>query len=85
MQKPKILWVNVFYFAITFVLSAVAAPLYAWYVGFDLVQIVVAILLLGYAGMSITMGYHRLWSHRTFESRGVLRRSCVTRADGSPW
>ena len=73
MEKPQIIWVNVFFFSFTFFTAAVAAPLYGWFFGYDLWQVTATVLLLGYAGMSITMGYHRLWSHRTFDAHPAIR------------
>ncbi len=73
MTKAKPIWANILFFSITAAITLIGVPLYAWLVGFDLAQILVAALLLGFAGMSITMGYHRLWSHRTFDAHPAVR------------
>ncbi|MCB1760052.1 MAG: fatty acid desaturase [Gammaproteobacteria bacterium] len=73
MHQAKLLWTNLAFFSITGLITGIAAPLYAFLVGFDRWQLLIALLLLGYAGMSITMGYHRLWSHRSFEARWPVR------------
>lgn len=73
MQKPPIIWTNVLLFSITFLISAIAVPYYAFTVGFTAVEIIATILCLGYCGMSITAGYHRLWAHKTYEAHPVLQ------------
>jgi stearoyl-CoA desaturase (delta-9 desaturase) len=73
MQKPPIIWTNVLLFSITFLISAIAVPYYALTVGFSAVEIIATILCLGYCGMSITAGYHRLWAHKTYEAHPVLQ------------
>ncbi|WP_333797072.1 acyl-CoA desaturase [Rheinheimera sp.] len=73
MQKPPIIWTNVLLFSITFLISAIAVPYYALTVGFTTLEIVATILCLGYCGMSITAGYHRLWAHKTYEAHPVLQ------------
>lgn len=71
--KPPIIWLNVMVFAITFAVAAVGVPLYGYYVGFGIEHWVATILTLGYAGMSITVGYHRLWAHKTYEAHPILQ------------
>ena len=73
MNKAKPIWANILYFSITTAITVIAVPLYGWFVGFDMYQVVITILLLGFAGMSVTMGYHRLWSHRAFDAHPAVR------------
>lgn len=73
MKKPPLLWTNVVFFSSTALVTAIGVPWYAMTHGFDGVQITMLMLMLGYAGMSITMGYHRMWSHRTFDAHPVIR------------
>ncbi|MCP3867387.1 MAG: acyl-CoA desaturase [Gammaproteobacteria bacterium] len=73
MTNAKPILSNTLFFSITFGITVIGVPLYAWAYGFDQWQILITILLLGYAGMSITMGYHRLWSHRTFDAHPAVR------------
>ena len=70
--KPKLIWLNVLVFSITFLVAVIGVPLYAYFIGFNL-STVVAVLATGYCGMSITAGYHRLWSHRAYEANPVVR------------
>ena len=73
MNKPKIIWLNVAVFVITFLVAAVAVPYRAFTHGFELSEILMAIACFCYCGMSITAGYHRLWSHKTYQAHGVIR------------
>jgi len=73
MKKPAIIWLNVSIFAITFLVAAIAVPYRAITVGFDGSEILFALICFIYCGMSITAGYHRLWSHRTYQAHWSLR------------
>ncbi|MGR5064712.1 acyl-CoA desaturase [Photobacterium sp. DNB22_13_2] len=71
--KPPVLWLNVTIFALTFLVAVIATPLYAYFVGFDGVQWLMLLIAFSFCGMSITAGYHRLWSHKTYEANAVVR------------
>ena len=73
MTKPPIIWLNVIVFLITFLFAVVAVPYRAITHGFDSTEITLAIICFIYCGMSITAGYHRLWSHRTYQAHWSLR------------
>lgn len=73
MKKPKLIWLNVAVFVITFLFAAIAVPYRAFTHGFDSAEIGMAILCFIYCGMSITAGYHRLWSHKTYQAHWSLR------------
>lgn len=72
-QKPPLIWTNVILFTVTFLIAAVLVPWYGMATGYSTSLWVMAILLLGYSGMSITAGYHRLWSHRAYEAHWSWR------------
>ncbi|NNJ72094.1 MAG: acyl-CoA desaturase, partial [Enterobacterales bacterium] len=48
-------------------------PVYAAYEGFSLGIIITAIIALCFCELSITAGYHRLWSHKAYEANVVVR------------
>ncbi|MGL1958184.1 MAG: fatty acid desaturase [Colwellia sp.] len=73
MKKPAIIWLNVTIFISTFLVAALAVPYRAFTVGFDSTEILFALICFIYCGMSITTGYHRLWSHKAFQSHWSLR------------
>ena len=77
MTKPRILWLNLSVFIITFAVAAIAVPYRAITHGFETTEIIAAIICFIYCGMSITVGYHRLWSHKTYQAHWSLRLICA--------
>ncbi|TKB43920.1 fatty acid desaturase [Thalassotalea mangrovi] len=73
MTKPPLIWLNIVIFATTFLIALVVVPYRAITHGFDTFEILTAIACFCYCGMSITAGYHRLWSHRTYKAHASLR------------
>jgi stearoyl-CoA desaturase (delta-9 desaturase) len=73
MEKHPIIWTNVLLFSLTFAVAAIGVPAYAILVGFSWTEIIATVLCLGYCGMSITAGYHRLWAHKTYEAHPILQ------------
>ena len=63
MKKPPIILTNVLVFIITGAIALLAVPLWAVTMGFDTTEVVTAVVLFYFTGMSITAGYHRLWYH----------------------
>jgi len=72
-SKPNIIWLNVLVFTITFAVAAIGVPLYAYIEGFETSTIIAAIVALSFCELSITAGYHRLWSHKAYEANPVVR------------
>lgn len=73
MNKPAIIWRNVIVFVITFLIALIVVPYRAITYGFDATEIIFAFICFVYCGMSITTGYHRLWSHKAFQAHWSLR------------
>jgi len=71
-RKPGIIWLNTLVFSITFAVAIIAVPGYGLTVGFSWPLVLVALVATAYCGMSITAGYHRLWSHRSYQSHPVI-------------
>ncbi|MEC9389336.1 MAG: fatty acid desaturase [Myxococcota bacterium] len=72
-QTGKIIWTNAIFLAITPFLAVAAG---AWYFAtqtFSWTPIIAAVALYFVAGMSITVAYHRLFSHRTYKASPILR------------
>src|ERR1700722_19352909 len=57
----------------TLFLSITAVPVYLWFFGIDRFQIVLFFAMLGACGFSVTLGYHRLFSHLTFQAHWIVR------------
>ncbi|WBA13083.1 acyl-CoA desaturase [Salinivibrio kushneri] len=72
-QKPRLIWLNISVFTLTFLIAVIGTPLWAWHHGFDWVQITALIVAFSFCGLSITAGYHRLWAHKTYQAHPVLR------------
>ena len=73
MKKAPIIWLNVLVFGITFAVAAIGVPLYAMTVGISAGIWWAALALFIFSGLSITAGYHRLWSHRTYDAHWSVR------------
>lgn len=73
MQNAPINWTNMLLFSITPACAITLVPLYGWLYGYDLVEWLAFIFMMGVCGMSITAGYHRLWSHKTYTAHPALR------------
>lgn len=73
MNKPPIIITNVLVFSVLTLIALVGTPMWALSYGFDWVEIGAAIFLFYFTGMSITAGYHRLWSHKTYSAHPIVR------------
>ncbi|MFK7864749.1 MAG: acyl-CoA desaturase [Pseudohongiellaceae bacterium] len=73
MEKAPINWTNMWLFSLTPALAIILVPLYGFYFGYELFEWIMFLLLMGFCGMSITAGYHRLWSHKTYKAHPVIR------------
>lgn len=71
--KPPLVISNVIFFVTVNLLGFVAAPLYGLMVGFSGWAWLAAAVIWIASGLSITVGYHRLWSHRAFRAAWPLR------------
>ncbi len=71
--RPPIDWVTTILFSTTFVAAVIGVPLYGYYIGYSTASWVWFALFLAATGLSITAGYHRLWSHRSYEAHWTVR------------
>lgn len=72
-QKPPLIWLNIFIFSFSLLLALVATPWYAWEHGLTLWHVLWFFVTFSFTNLSITAGYHRLWSHKTYEAHSLLR------------
>lgn len=72
-KKPPLVVSNVIFFAAINIIGLVIAPIYGVLVGFSGWTWAFASTVWILSGLSITMGYHRLWSHRTYKAAWPLR------------
>jgi stearoyl-CoA desaturase (delta-9 desaturase) len=50
-----------------------AVPVYLWFFGIDWFQVALFFAMLAACGFSVTLGYHRLFSHLTFQAHWMVR------------
>ncbi|MCA1780552.1 MAG: acyl-CoA desaturase [Xanthomonadaceae bacterium] len=72
-NKPQIIWPSAIFFGLVNLVAVTVIPLWGYFQGYSTAAWVVALVLLMLNGMSITTGYHRLWSHQTFKARWPVR------------
>ena len=73
MKKPPLIPLNISIFVLTTAVALIGVPLWAVYASIGWTEVNVAIALFFFTGMSITAGYHRLWSHKNYEAHPVVR------------
>src|ERR1700676_3053414 len=69
----KVNWLISSFLIGTLFLSLTAVPAYLYFFGINLFQIVLFIVMFCACGFSITVGYHRLFSHLTFQAHWTVR------------
>jgi stearoyl-CoA desaturase (Delta-9 desaturase) len=69
----KIHWVNVLFFSITAVLALSLTPIYLYFYGITWSIVGLALAYTALTLMSITAGYHRFLSHRSYEASPLVK------------
>ena len=69
----KNIWINIIFFAVTTLGGVLGVPIYYHYYGVTAGEIALALFFASATGLSITVGYHRLFSHATFKANPVVR------------
>src|SRR2546421_1287748 len=69
----RINWTTSSFLIGTLFLTLTALPVYLWYSGVDWFQIALFFVMLAASGFSVTLGYHRLFSHLTFRAKWPVR------------
>jgi stearoyl-CoA desaturase (delta-9 desaturase) len=72
-QRPPIDWVTTILFSATFVVAVTVVPLYGAFAGYSAANWAWFGAFLIATGVSITAGYHRLWSHHAYEAHWSVR------------
>lgn len=71
--KPPIRWLNLAVLGIPPLVALTVVPWYGFTHGYDAFEWVWFLILLTFCEMSITAGYHRLWSHKAYKAHPVLK------------
>jgi stearoyl-CoA desaturase (delta-9 desaturase) len=69
----RIHWLTSSFLIGTFLLTLTAVPLYIWHFGLDWFQVAMFLVFFFFTGLSITLGYHRLFSHLSFKAHWSVR------------
>ena len=72
-SRPPVLWGNVAFFAIWTAATVVAVPWYITAHGVTWIEVAACAGLWLATGLSITAGYHRLFSHRAYSASAPVR------------
>lgn len=68
MHSSKLNWTNVIFFGVTHALGLIGAPLYIYFYGISWGEIILFLFYFSVTGLGITVGYHRLFAHRTYKA-----------------
>jgi len=72
-NKPPLVKQNVIFFIAINILGLIIAPVWGLVYGFTTTAWILCAAILTLSGLSITAGYHRLWSHRTYKASKPLK------------
>ncbi|MBJ7257922.1 MAG: fatty acid desaturase [Chthoniobacterales bacterium] len=69
----RVNWTTSIFLAVINTLAVTAVPLYIWKYGLDWFQVSLFLSMVILTGLSITLGYHRLFSHLSFKARAPVK------------
>jgi stearoyl-CoA desaturase (delta-9 desaturase) len=72
-EAAPLIWSRVLMFAITAAVALTVVPWYGFTHGYSAAAWVWFVVLLYANGLAITTGYHRLWSHKTYDAHWSVR------------
>ena len=72
-QNPPINWAVTSVFGLTFLVAITLVPWYGIVHGYSTWAWIFFAFFIVFNGIGIGSGYHRLWSHRTYEARPLLK------------
>ena len=72
-EQAPINWVPAIVLLSTLFLAITIVPWYLWTHGVSMGVWVAFAILMAWTGLSITAGYHRLWSHKSYEAHPVVK------------
>lgn len=72
-EQAPINWVPAIVLLSTLFLAIAIMPWYLWTHGVGMGVWVAFAILMAWTGLSITAGYHRLWSHKSYEAHPVVK------------
>ena len=69
----RVNWTTSTFLIGTFLLAITAAPVYVWFYGLSWFYVAMFFIMACATGFSITLGYHRLFSHFAFQAKWPVR------------
>jgi stearoyl-CoA desaturase (delta-9 desaturase) len=73
----RINWKTSIFLTIINTLAVTAVPWYLWHYGVDIFQISLFLFFYTITGLSITLGYHRLFSHLSFKAKTPVKLTAL--------
>jgi stearoyl-CoA desaturase (delta-9 desaturase) len=69
----RVNWITSSFLMGTLLLTLTAVPAYLWYFGLNWFQLAMFFVMFAFSGFSITLGYHRHFSHLAFKAHWAIR------------
>lgn len=69
----RVNWLNTAFLGVICLTALIASPIYLWHHGINGFQLGMLLFYIIATGMSITLGYHRLFSHLSFRAKWPIR------------
>lgn len=66
-------WVNIIFLTLTPIIGLIGTALYTWRVGFEPWMAVLGLVMYLLVGISICAGYHRFFSHKSYEASPIVQ------------
>ena len=73
LPRRGVRWLGLIFFIVLHVVGIVGTPLYIYHRGITAEEVALFVFFCAATGMSITMGYHRLFAHPTYKAPPVVR------------
>ena len=72
-EHAPINWVTTILFTLTPLAALIAVPWFGLAQGYSMASVIAFVVVLWACGISITAGYHRLWSHKAYSAHWSVR------------
>jgi len=73
LPRRKVRWLGLVFFIVLHVVGIVGTPLYIYYRGITAPELALFLSCAAATGLSITIGYHRLFAHSAFKASPIVR------------
>lgn len=71
--KRKTKWAGVILFAVLILGGVISTPIYIYHYGLSKAEVILFLFYFFATGMAITVGYHRLFAHATYNTHDLVR------------